>query len=186
MKSAKVLLAGIGLVTLLISSGCVSRIIKEGVGTATGAKGGYQELDNPGRLAGRNFQLGKFEDVNKRIIPGELLRELPAAMARQMAEDNIPATGAADETVVINGRIIYYEKAGASGQLFGPLEEVVAEVTLVDKASGRILGQAMCVGRSQESVNQGVKEKAQGLAKGICSWIVKAADIQKKKEKEKS
>lgn len=180
----KVLLAGLGLVTLLFSGGCVSRIIKEGVGTATGAKGAYQELDNPGMLAGCNFQVGTFEDVNKRIIPGELMRELPGALEKQMAEDNIPMAGAPGKAVVIKGRVIYYEKAGAFGQLFGPLEEVVAEVTLVDKDSGRVLGQAMCVGRSQESVNQGVKEKAMGLSKGICSWIVKAADI-KKKEKPK-
>jgi len=182
MKSARVLITSIGLLTLLFSSGCISRMIKEGVGTATGAKGGYQELDNPGRLVGCNFEVGNFENVNKKIIPGELMRELPDAIQKQMIEDNIPTSGAPGKTVVINGRIIYFEKAGMFGELFGPLEEVVAEVTLLDKDLGKVLGQAMCIGRSQETVNKGTKEKAQGLAKGICDWIAKAANIKKKEK----
>jgi hypothetical protein len=180
MKSARVLLLSIVMITLCCASGCLSRVIKEGMGTATGAKGGFQELDWPGQLSDCNFVVGKLESANQKIIPVQLMNELPAELAKQMKESNIPTSGQPGKTVVINVKVIYYEKAGAFGQLFGPLEEVIAEVTLVDKANGRILGQAMCVGRSQESVNKGIPEKTQGLAKGICKWIEKVGNIQRK------
>jgi len=101
MKLTKiiVLLAGIS----LLAGGCVSRAIKEGVGTVTGAKGVYKEVRSPGA--------------------------------------------------------------------FGPLEEAVCEVQLVDKASGEVIGNATCVGRSTATVNQGLDKKAQGLAKAIVDWI---------------
>jgi prophage DNA circulation protein len=56
-------------------------------------------------------------------------------------------------------------------QVFGPFEEVVARVELVDKASGTVLGVANCIGRSNTSVNKGVNKKAEGLSKAIAIWI---------------
>ena len=74
--------------------------------------------------------------------------------------------------LLVRGTIIYYESAhGLAEQLFGPLEEAVADVELVDKASGNVIAKAACVGRSTASVSQGVETKAEGLAKGITKWI---------------
>jgi hypothetical protein len=42
---------------------------------------------------------------------------------------------------------------------------------LVDAASGEVISEAMCVGRTKESVNLGPAKKAEGLSKAIVEWI---------------
>ncbi|MBN1556460.1 MAG: hypothetical protein JXA11_17095 [Phycisphaerae bacterium] len=161
---------------VLCSSGCMSRAIKEGVGVATGAKGSFAESPSMGAqgarpLAGyRDFQVGRVEDDFKGRTPRELLRNLPRDIRETLTKEKLPS-GKGGRTCVINVTIRYYEHAGSMGQVFGPLEEVVAEVQLVDKADDRVVGTAMCVGRSTTTANQGVEKKSQGLAKGIVNWI---------------
>ena len=57
------------------------------------------------------------------------------------------------------------------GQAFGPLEEAVVEIKLIDKATAKEIGSATCVGRSTETVNLGLEKKAQGIAKAVVDWI---------------
>ncbi len=53
---------------------------------------------------------------------------------------------------------------------FGPFEEVVARVELVNKDDGKVIGQGVAVSRSEKSVNLGSEKKAQGLAKALVKW----------------
>ncbi|RKY24410.1 MAG: hypothetical protein DRP83_07750 [Planctomycetota bacterium] len=154
----------------LLAGGCVGRAIKEGVGTVTGAKGVYKEVRSPGSLvAYQNFEVGAFTDTFGRT-PGSLLRKIPAETRIRLAEAKL-GVGGGGKALLIRGEVIYFEKAGAMGQAFGPLEEAVCEVQLVDKATGEVIGNATCVGRSTATVNQGLDKKAQGLAKAIVDWI---------------
>jgi hypothetical protein len=161
---------------LVFFSGCMSRAIKEGVGAATGAKGSFSESPSMGSqgakpLAGyQDFQVGRIEDDFKGRTPRQLIQLLPGKIREDLRKENLPA-GKGGKTCVINVSVRYYEQAGAMGQVFGPLEEVVAEVQLVDKNDDRVVGSAMCVGRSTTTANQGVEKKAEGLSKGIVSWI---------------
>ncbi len=168
MKAMKltVLLLGVA----LLSGGCVGRAIKEGVGSVTGAKGVYMQIQSPGSLESyTSFEVGGFDDRFGRT-PSQLLQLIPREIRKRLAESNL-TMGGSGKTLLIQGEVIYFEKAGAMGQAFGPLEEAVCEIKLVDKATGQEIGAATCVGRSTETVNQGLEKKAEGIAKAVVDWI---------------
>ncbi len=161
---------------LSTGSGCVGRAISEGLGKVTGAKGITIVID-PLSQRSRDialveytrFELAPFTDEFGKT-PSALLPLLKDRFERQLAARKIANTGG--KTLLIRGKIIHYEDATrAVSQVFGPFEEVVARVELVDKSSGKVLGVANCIGRSRETVNQGVEKKADGLAEAIVSWI---------------
>jgi len=163
---------------ILLAGGC-SRLLKEGLGGATGAKGVAIDLkpvattssDRP-LGAYERFELGSITDGISGRTPADLLTQLPAEFVKQLAAKKLP-NPASGRTLLIRGEILHYEASGLFGQAFGPLEEVIARIELVDKDSGNVLGVANCVGRTKESVNMGVRAKAEGLAKAIVGWIDK-------------
>ena len=162
----------------LLPGGCISRGIKEGLGIATGGKGMAIVLQ-PVRARARarplgayqRFELGKISDAMGKT-PREFFRLLPVELDKQLAARRIPNLESG-KTLVIEGEILHYESSGMFGHVFGPLEEAVARIRLVDKDSGRTLGEANCVGRTKESVNLGVRTKAEGMAKAVVGWIDK-------------
>lgn len=160
----------------MLAAGCVSRGIKEGLGVALGAKGIYAEtkpvapgeqrtLSDYGRI-----RLGALNDTTGGQLPGDFSSLLPGAFSRAMADKKLP-TGSGAKTLEVRATIIYYESAGMMGQAFGPFEEVVARVALVDTDTGKELGVANCVGRTNATTTQGVAKKAEGLGKAIAEWI---------------
>lgn len=157
----------------LMCGGCLSRAIKESVGAATGPKGFFAETKAPpSKISSyQNIEVGPINDRFGRT-PGQLLATISGAITEKLREEKLP-TGAGGKTLVIRGVVIYYEKSGAAGQLFGPFEEVVTEMEMVDKASGQVIATANCIGRSTTSVNKGVDDKTKGLAKGIVKWVAK-------------
>lgn len=162
------------------STGCVSRAIKEGVGTVTGAKGVYAPLTQAADLSDYGtFEVARFTDDSGGRSPAELFSLLPIKIESRLKEDEVDI--GMGKTAVISGEVIYYEKAGITGQAFGPFEEAITEVTLTDKGTGQVLGKATCIGRSTQTVNQGIEKKAEGIAKGIAKWI---EDVKKGEVKE--
>jgi hypothetical protein len=162
------------------STGCVSRAIKEGVGTVTGAKGVYAPLTETADLADYgNFEVQRFTDESNGRTPEEFYAVLPIKVEEQLKKDELDTDSG--KTAVISGVVIYYEVAGITGQAFGPFEEAITEVTLTDKGTGQFLGKATCIGRSTQTVNQGAEKKAEGVAKGIAKWI---EDVKKGEVKE--
>jgi hypothetical protein len=162
------------------STGCVSRAIKEGVGTVTGAKGVYAPLTETADLADYgNFEVQRFTDESNGRALKEFFAVLPMKIEEQLTKDELDTNSG--KTAVISGVTIYYEKAGLTGQAFGPFEEAITEVTLTDKGTGQFLGKATCIGRSTQTVNQGAEKKAEGVAKGIAKWIddVKKGEVEK-------
>lgn len=161
------------LATVFLTSGCVSRIFKESFGAYTGPKGVYAQDDRMNSLVGYGtFEVGTFSNDSGGRAPAEFFTMLPGYIRTKLvADEKMPLTGMGGKTAVISGEVLYYEKAGAMGQLFGPFEEAILEVTITDKATGAKLGRATCIGRSTESVNQGVDKKAEGAAKAIVDWI---------------
>ncbi|MBN2583930.1 MAG: hypothetical protein JXL80_12760 [Planctomycetes bacterium] len=161
-----------------LSTGCMSRAIKEGVGAATGAKGvsfissGFAggELAAPlGTFT--SFKVESFANQSPVSIPGTVNAMLPQYVAEELQKKKIPNL-ADGRTLTIRGTYIYYEDATkALDQAFGPFEEVIAKVQFLD--GNKLVGEAICVGRSGETVNQGPDKKAHGLAKAIVGLIDK-------------
>jgi hypothetical protein len=164
-------------VGLVLSAGGCSQALKEGVGLATGAKGTLTVLrqvspEAEDRPLGeyQRFELERLADDMNGQVPKALFEHLPEAFDRTLAAAKIP-NAAAGKTLLIRGKILHYEDSSVVGLALGPLEFTVARVEFVDKASGRILGVANCVGRTTQRVNLGVVKKAEGLAKAIVKWI---------------
>ncbi len=164
------------LVVPLLTAGCLSRAVKEGLGVAVGAKGSYQPItgvsagDELAAVAYTNFELARLTDATGGRVPGAFWGYLPEEFNKELVAKKLPQQPGG-RTLVARGSVIYYEDASLTGNVFGPLEEVVARIEFVDKASGRTVVQVFCVGRTKESVNLGVQKKAEGLAKAIVRWI---------------
>ncbi len=157
---------------LLIAGGC-SRTIKESIGLATGAKGLHAPVDDvsASKIAEyRNFKLGDFADGTGGVAPRALWTHLGPAFAEALERAKLP-TDPDGPTLIARGTVIYYEDSDLMDQAFGPFEEVVARVNLVDAKTGEVLGEANCVGRSSTTTTMGIRKKAQGLAAGIVKWI---------------
>ena len=83
--------------------------------------------------------------------------------------------------------MIHYEKADMDDNVFGPLEQVVAHVELVDKASGEMVACGNAIGRTGKTVGLGAEAKAEGLAKALIKWAsdyYPGAEEDKKKQNE--
>jgi len=162
-------------VTLAATGGCI-RAAKEGLGVAIGAKGSYRlvpgsaELGTEGLANYTNFELRSLTDATEGLAPRELWGYLPSEFQKELDSKKLPRQ-ARGKTLLARGKVIYYEDSSMAGNIFGPLEEVVARVEFVDKATGRVLAEALCVGRTGETVNRGIQKKAEGLAKAIVRWI---------------
>ncbi len=179
MKNAKTILLLMAVV--FMSGGCMSRIAKEGLGAATGAKGVHREIDRAGSLAAyQNFEVAPFTDNFGGQTPRALLSKTTVEIKNALTKADLPV-GKVGSTLVIRGSVFYFEKAGAMGQAFGPFEEVLTTVELVDKATNKVIGQAVCIGRSTQTVNMGLDKKAQGVAKAVVKWIKSKRPEGKKK-----
>lgn len=159
---------------LLLTSGCASRIFKET--TEFGGRGSYT-LVKP-TSAGlsaytladyTDFELTRLGDKTGGQTPPQVFAIMPMAFEKALAKANLPRSGG--KTLLIRGDVWYYEKAGLFGQMFGPFEEALARVEFVDKASGRVIGEANIVGRTKTTRNQGPEQKGRGLARGIVKLI---------------
>jgi len=157
--------------------GCIGTAISEGAGVLLGPKGVYAEIQPVGatkdaRPLGEytRFELGEISDQMGGKVPRDLWTYLPGEFRRELNGNKLPDERGG-KTLLVRGAVLHYEDASLLGFVAGPLEEVVTRIELVDKGSNKVLGTANCIGRTTERVNAGVKEKAQGLAKAIVSWI---------------
>jgi hypothetical protein len=160
---------------MLLANGC-TRAIKEGLGAYKGGDGSYRSVRTVGSgpasrpLASyTKFALGEFTDDTGGYLPVGFDSYLRDHFQEALLEKGLP--NYSGKKLLLRGRILYYEKSGMFGQVFGPLEEVVARVEMVDADSGDVIGSANVVGRSKSTTSQGVETKAEGLAEGLVKWI---------------
>lgn len=162
---------------MVVSGGCVGRLAREGLGEVKGASGKAMVIEppsakaNPNELAAyRCFRLGEISNDVGGQLPGNFMSLLGEEVRKHIADKKLPNDAGA-QTLLIRGRIIHYENSGMMGNVFGPLEEVICRTEFVDASSGRVLAVANCVGRTNTTLNAGVKTKAEGLAKAFVGWI---------------
>ena len=167
------------LLSILCAGGCTGRMIKEALGTVRGPRGVWapvQEAPGVAPLASyQRFELDIHDSFGK--TPVQLLTQLPLSFREELESKNLP-NSQTGKTLVVRGSIIHYEAEGMKGLAFGDFEEVVTRLQLVDKDSGKVLAEANCIGRSTESVNRGIKNKADGLAKAIAGWIASGYTVK--------
>lgn len=162
------------LIAAAMTSGCLTAA-KETYGGITGASGIYVPTEP--RAADRElladytrFELGEVKDDFAGRVPPEFFEYLPDQFKLALAKAKLPSA-AGGKTAVIRGTIVYYEDQRFVGVLLGPLEEVVARTQIVDKATGKVLASAVCVGRTDTRTTIGVKNKAEGLGRAFAALI---------------
>lgn len=170
---------------VLSAQGCVGRVIGEGAEKTLGPKGVYWE-EIP-FAASRNdkvlepytrFVLGGVGNGYGHNVPQEFFSLLIGEFDKACAAGRLP-DDPGGKTLGINVNVIHYEEADMTDNILGPLEQVVARVTFVDKDSGKVLAVGNAVGRTGSTLGRGPDWKARGLAKALVKWI---KDYRYKKE----
>jgi hypothetical protein len=184
----RLILAGL-ICTALTSGGCLSRAIGEGAEKTLGPKGAFWEVkpvagtkDHKSLAAYKNFELGEFKNDAGKNVPPEFLQKFPAEFAKRLNKSGLPKDRSG-KTLVFDVTIIHYETADATDNVLGPLEQVVARVSLVDKETKRVLAEGTAIGRTGKTVGLGPEWKAWGLSRALIKWA-KAYYPKDEEEKE--
>jgi len=162
----------VSLVGLAAMIGGCGTVIGEGAALAMGAKGSPTPIKAVSTNLGayQRFELGAITDDMAGKVPRELFTLLPGAFAKELEEEKIP-NSLSGKTLLIRGKVLHYESAPSSAKALAGVEFVVAQIELVDKDSGQVLGVANCAGWTDKRTTLGIPEKAQGLARAIVKWI---------------
>jgi hypothetical protein len=180
------LLAG----ALLFGQGCVGRLVSEGMEKGLGPTGLVLPMEprwsqgDPQYLAMyKNFEIGAMQNEFA-DTPAVFTEYFPGKLRDQMLSKGLPM-GRSGKTLLIEVDILAYQPVSSYHKALGPVEEVVARVTLKDKNSGRVVGTAICIGRTYQSVGLGPKWKAWGLARAIVDkWIDESYPKEGRHERE--
>jgi hypothetical protein len=162
---------------MLLAPGCIGRMIDEGVEKTLGPTAKvlpmdpkWPEKDHAYLENYKNFEIGTIK-TDFADVPQDFMESLPTELAEQLASKDLPANRSG-KTLQINITILAYQPVSSYHKALGPTEEVVARVELTDKASGKPVGRAICIGRTYQSVGLGPKWKAWGLSRAIVNdWI---------------
>ena len=176
MRTTRVLAMVGVMIAAMFSQGCMERLAGEGMEAAMGPKAAYYEekplaekKDHKALEAYKRFELGEVKNMTGKFMPPDFMTYLPAQFKEQLASSDLPKE-ASGKTLVFQVSIIHYEAASMVSNAFGPFEEVVARVELVNKDDGQAVSQGVAISRSEKSVNLGSEKKAQGLAKALIKW----------------
>lgn len=176
MYKTRTLIVALTAFAALGSQGCVGRAIGEGAEKTLGPKGAYWEIkpvasskETKALSSYKNFELGAFKNEAGKNAPSEFLSRFPGELSKRLQKSRLPKDKSG-KTLVFNVTIMHYETADASDNVFGPLEQVMARVELVDKASGDVLANGTAIGRTGKSVGLGTEWKAWGLSRALIKW----------------
>lgn len=178
MRSVTKLAVLSALAGLMLASGCVGRLIDEGIEKGLGPTAKVCPLEPrlpaeaPNFLAAyKNFELASPVKSEFPDTPGEFMNYFPTRLQEQLASKGLP-TGKSGKTLLIGVTILGYQPVSSYNKVLGPTEEVIARVELTDKDTGKLVAKAICIGRTYQSVGLGPKWKAWGLSRAIVNnWI---------------
>jgi len=163
--------------SLTSAGGCVTRMAKEAILWPTGFSVPTSPVASP-QSSYSKVQVEDFTNTGITTMPANMNQLVRTALAERIAkldDDKTILRPGAARTLLVRGQYLYYEESsGVLDQVFGPFEEIIALVELVDKSSGKIVARGYCVGRTNITKLQGPKKKAEGLAKAIIDLIKKS------------
>jgi hypothetical protein len=170
----------LGLVAILLTSvgGCLGRAAKEAILSPKGFSVPVaSKLVGSQQSSYSKVQFEDFTNTGITTMPADMNLILRTTLAEQIAKlkpKNAILTPSPARALLVRGQYIYYEEAGGIlDQAFGPFEEIIAMVELVDKPSGKVVAKGYCVGRTGTTRLQGPKRKAEGLSKAIIELVRK-------------
>ena len=175
----RIVLLGLVAMLLMSAGGCIGRAAKEAL---LSPKGFSVPVPTKPAAAQRNsyskVQMENFTNTGITTMPADMNRLLQTSLDEKITAlqpDKPILDPVAKRVLLVRGRYVYYEEAGGIlDQAFGPFEEIIALVELVDQASGKVAAKGYCIGRTGTTRLQGAKRKAEGLAKAIIDLIRKS------------
>ncbi|MCP4378050.1 MAG: hypothetical protein GY794_17985 [bacterium] len=176
----RLVLLGLTAGLLMSTGGCISRAAKEALLSPKG-------FTVPIKMVAANqnmyskVQFQAFGNSGITTMPADMNEVLHASLVAQVAEldpEDAILDPTANRTVLVRGQYLYYEEAGGIlDQAFGPFEEIIAMVELVDQPTGKVIAKGYCVGRTGTTRLQGPRRKAEGMSKAIIELIEKSCKI---------
>jgi hypothetical protein len=164
-------------------TGCMGRMIGEGMGAATGASGKVVASSPMADLT--RYKGVRIEPITVAAevqVPAEGPSRVRADLTTVAAARGLAPVG--EPTLILTGEVIHYETAGMVDTAIGPLAEVIVRAKLTDAQTGKVVAQANLIGRSKATTSGGEKDLAAGVGKALDKWL-KEGGLKKPGEKEK-
>jgi len=164
-------------ISLAPVGGCITRAAKEVFLSPKGLSVPTQQPASQSKAYSK-VQFEDFSNAAISIMPAHMNDLMRTALSEEIGElkpKKAILDPAASRVLTVRGQYVYYEEnRGILDQAFGPFEEIIAIVELVDQPSGQIVARGYCVGRTNTTKLQGPKRKAEGLSKAIIDLIRKS------------
>jgi hypothetical protein len=144
-----------------------------------GGEGQLVIIKDPGPAALMEYQNVRIERFSSQIgsaLPGYTTGVIHDAVVREMVKkpklyNLVSPESQKKSTLIIRGQIIHYQASSGISSVFSSFSQLICRVELVDAASGKIIGQANCVGLSKAIARSGIEELSEGVAKAVKKWL---------------
>lgn len=157
-------------------TGCVGRMVSEGMGAARGASGRAVENGATPRLTSyKGLRVEAITIAAGSQAPDSIARMIQADLQSAASKRGLMAEG--EPALKLVGEIIHYESSSTMSKAIGPLAEVIVRARLIDAGSGKVVAEANLVGRSKATTSSGNADLAGGVGKALGKWL-KAGGVE--------
>ncbi len=164
------ILVSTALFLVATSSGCTSRVIKEGMGAVTGASGKIVEVRTDRDLSKyAGLQIGAITSAAGVRSPAELAQHIRTHFAETAAKQGLKPDG--KPALKLTAEVVHYESGGLIDEAMGPFEEMIVRTKLLDAESGEVMAEANLIGRSKATMTGGAENLTKGAAKAFAKLL---------------
>ena len=168
---SKFLLPGLAVAALSLPNfGCMSRMVSEGMGAATGASGkavGTSVVPNLGTY--KSLRIEPITVAAGLQAPADMPSMLRTDLADVAEKRGLKPTG--EPALKLSGEIIHYETADMVDTAIGPLAQVIVRAKVTDAQTGKVIAQGNLIGRSKATASSSEKSLAAGVGKALDKWL---------------
>jgi hypothetical protein len=176
----RLVLLGLAAGLLMSTGGCLGRAAKEAILSPKGFAVPVA-MESARQNSYSKVQFQAFSNLGITTMPADMNEILHTSLVAKVATlkpKKAILDPSANRVLLVRGRYLYYEEAGGIlDQAFGPFEEIIAMVELVDQPTGKVIAKGYCVGRTGTTRLQGARRKAEGMSKAIIELIRKSCKM---------
>ena len=177
----RILLLGLALGLLSLSSGCVSTALKSGYREFKQFSTSFLPYEADGSRWEVQYSALRIERISDEAIngrtPPELMSRLGPLASGEVADAGMfrSVNGTADDQVlIVRGEILHYDSGGMGATRtvgFGESRMVVIRTTFIDGASGRVLARANLVSKAESALRNWADLLSRGYGAAIVKYL---------------
>jgi hypothetical protein len=153
-----------------LALGCTGRIIREGMGTATGASGKVVDSGSGGSLSQyKSLAIGPITVAGELKGASHMPPMIQGDLNKVVHDRHLDKSSGPG--LKMTGEIVHYEAASAVSTVADPLEEVIVRATFTDAATGETVAQTNLIGRAKATTSSGDRSLAAGVGKALDEWL---------------